>query len=103
MSPPQPVLTLGLFPDERARLLELLGGLTRQQWDAPTRCAGWSVKDIAAHLLAVDLGRLSRQRDSYRFGTPQPGEDLVVFINRIDDEWVLAARRLSPAVIIDLR
>lgn len=102
MSSLEPVLVLDLFPEERTRLLDLLGVLTHEQWEAPTRCAGWSVKDVAAHLLADDLGRLSRQRDGYRSIVPQAGEDLVAFINRINAEWVMAACRLSPAIIIDL-
>jgi uncharacterized protein (TIGR03083 family) len=51
-------MTVHLFPEERARLLQLLHGLT-EEWRAPTACAGWSVKNVAAHLLGDDLGRLS--------------------------------------------
>src|SRR5689334_11361712 len=36
--------------EERTRLLRQLGGLTHEQWTAPTDCAGWSVHDIVAHL-----------------------------------------------------
>jgi uncharacterized protein (TIGR03083 family) len=80
----------------------LLRGLTADQWDAPTACAGWSVKDLAAHLLADDLGRLSRQRDGYRGWAPRPGEVLLAFVNRQNEEWVRGARRLSPGVLCDL-
>jgi uncharacterized protein (TIGR03083 family) len=37
---------------ERERFAELLAGLTNQQWDAPTLCAGWSVREVAAHTVA---------------------------------------------------
>ena len=37
---------------ENARLLAQLRGLTDQQWTAPTDCAGWTVRDIAVHLIA---------------------------------------------------
>jgi uncharacterized protein (TIGR03083 family) len=60
-----PVLTVHLFPEERRLLLELLGTLAEEEWDAPTVCPGWSVKDIALHLLGDDLGRLSRGRDDF--------------------------------------
>ena len=50
--------TLHLFPGERAALLELLEEPDFEEWDAPTACPGWSVKDVAAHLLGDDVGRL---------------------------------------------
>lgn len=39
-----------LVHDERAALLATLEGLTPQQWETPSLCAGWSVRDVAAHL-----------------------------------------------------
>ncbi len=36
--------------EERTRVLRLLAGLTDDQWQAPTDCEGWSVRDIVAHL-----------------------------------------------------
>jgi len=60
-----PVLVHDLFPLERRALLQLLRELDEQAWHTPTVCAGWSVKDIAQHLLADDLGILSRKRDSF--------------------------------------
>jgi len=108
MKPLEPVLTRHLFPEERAALLDLLGSLSAAQWDAPTVCGGWSVKDIAAHLLADDLGRLSRGRDSHAAAsfTPSSLDDveaqLLAFINDQNEAWVDAARRLSPRLLIDL-
>lgn len=40
-----------LAGDERADLLALLGGLSTEQWDAPTLCSGWTVRDVAAHVI----------------------------------------------------
>ena len=60
-----PVLVFDLFPEERAALLELLAGLEDREWGSPTVCPGWSAKDIAAHLLGDDIGRLSRGRDAF--------------------------------------
>jgi uncharacterized protein (TIGR03083 family) len=39
---------------QRRRLLDVLGSLTNDQWAAPSRCEGWSVRDVAAHLAGVD-------------------------------------------------
>lgn len=39
--------------DERCALLELLESLAPQQWDAPTLCTKWRVRDVVAHLVAT--------------------------------------------------
>jgi uncharacterized protein (TIGR03083 family) len=39
---------------QRRRLAELLGSLDNNQWAAPTRCAGWSVQDVIAHLVGTN-------------------------------------------------
>jgi uncharacterized protein (TIGR03083 family) len=43
---------MALTATENARLLAQLRGLTAAQWAAPTDCAGWSVRDVAVHLIA---------------------------------------------------
>jgi uncharacterized protein (TIGR03083 family) len=45
---------------ERAEFAELLDGLTPQQWDTPSLCEGWTVRDVVAHTIAY-LGQ-SRTR-----------------------------------------
>ena len=35
---------------ERRSLADLLEDLTQEQWDAPSLCAGWRVRDVAAHV-----------------------------------------------------
>ncbi|MGW2746211.1 maleylpyruvate isomerase family mycothiol-dependent enzyme [Streptomyces sp. NPDC001450] len=35
---------------ERRELADVLDGLTGDQWDAPTLCDGWRVRDVAAHM-----------------------------------------------------
>ncbi len=94
-------MVLDLFPEERAALLDLLAELSEEEWGRPTVCEGWSVKDVAGHVLGVDLGNLSVRRDHYRID-PAPGEDLGGFVNRFNEEWVRAARRLSPRLLLDL-
>lgn len=39
---------------QRRRFAELLAGLDDAQWLAPSRCDGWSVRDVAAHLVTVN-------------------------------------------------
>lgn len=103
--PKPPVAVLHLVPDERRHLLALLSGLAPEQWDAPTVCPGWSVKDVVAHLLGDDLQRLAAGRDGHRSAASASlpaWDDLVAFLNRRNEEWVAALRRLSPRVLVEL-
>jgi uncharacterized protein (TIGR03083 family) len=36
---------------ERANLIDSWIGLTSEQWSAPSLCAGWSIQDVAGHLV----------------------------------------------------
>ncbi|HET9494063.1 MAG TPA: maleylpyruvate isomerase family mycothiol-dependent enzyme [Chloroflexia bacterium] len=99
---PEPVLVLDLFDDERAVLISLLSGLSAEEWERPTACAGWSVKDVALHILGGDLGNISRRRDGFAGTSPAPGEDLVTFLNRFNEDWVAVTRRLSTRLVVDL-
>ena len=92
-----------LFPEERARLLELLDSLSDEQWSRPTVCAGWDAKDVAAHLVGDDVGRLSRERDGHTvslIGPEASWDELVARLNDHNEAWVRAMRRLSPRIII---
>lgn len=49
--------TMRLARDERADLADLLSTLTPVQWDAPSLCADWRVRDVVAHMFSYeDLG-----------------------------------------------
>lgn len=39
---------------QRRRMESTLARLTDEQWAHPSRCAGWSVKDVVAHLVEVN-------------------------------------------------
>lgn len=43
-----------LAMDERTDLLDLLRGLTIAQWEAPSLCAAWRVRDVAVHVVSYD-------------------------------------------------
>ena len=104
MKQPQPILVTHLFPEILKELLKLLANLSVEDWDKPTTCSDWSVKDIALHLLGGDIGILSRKRDSHLFsGDPiQSWDELVDLINHLNDLWVKATRRISPRLLCDL-
>ncbi|MBN1564231.1 MAG: maleylpyruvate isomerase N-terminal domain-containing protein, partial [Anaerolineae bacterium] len=103
LEPVSPIDVIDLLPPMRAALLDLLRALSNDEWHLPTVCAGWSVKDVAQHMLADDIGNLSRRRDGYRLSADINNVDeLIAFINEWNDVWVRATRRLSPRLLCDL-
>ncbi|MET9343413.1 MULTISPECIES: maleylpyruvate isomerase family mycothiol-dependent enzyme [unclassified Nonomuraea] len=44
-----------IFDTEAARLDRFFSSLDEEEWDRPTRCAGWSVRDVLAHLAGEEL------------------------------------------------
>jgi uncharacterized protein (TIGR03083 family) len=95
-----------LFPVLDEALMRLLRSLTSEEWNAPTLAKLWTVKDIVAHLLDGNIRTLSMQRDRY-FGI-QPTvpidsyKTLVQWLNTLNNDWVQAARRMSPDVLMML-
>jgi uncharacterized protein (TIGR03083 family) len=95
MRAPPPVRTEGLFLPLHEELLSLLRSLREEEWSAPTVAGTWTVKDVAAHLLDTALRRLSIQRDGYLMSGPFDP-------NGANREWVSAAARLSPRILVEL-
>lgn len=95
-----------LFAGERRALLNMLESLDTQQWSVQTACPGWSVLDLAAHLLGDDLGLLARQRDGHDGLRPPTGpnnpEAFARWLDTAQDTWVQGVRRLSPRLVVDL-
>jgi uncharacterized protein (TIGR03083 family) len=100
---PQPILVAHLFPEILSELLNLLRALPDEDWQQPTACSGWSVKDVALHLLGVEVGNLSRRRDGHRLNhSVNTWEELVALINESNQGWVQASRRISHRLLLDL-
>lgn len=98
-----PIDVRSLLPGEREELVALLGSLVEAEWDLPSS-AGWSVKDLALHLLDDDLGLLSRNRDGDSSGllAATDHETFVRALAAKNQRWIDGARHLSPRIIIDL-
>src|ERR687891_1863965 len=101
LRPARPVEVLELLDEERAELLALLRSLDDADRAAPTACPGWSVHDVALHLLDDDLRLLSRWRDRYEDAELEGDgwDGLVAALNEANDVWVAAARGTSPRVV----
>ncbi len=94
-----------IFPSLNTALIDLLKGLNPQDWERKTVCSQWTVKDVAVHLLDTNLRRLSLGRDGYSFLKNKQfatSEEMVGFLNGLNADWVLAMKRLSPTIIIDM-
>ena len=89
---------------ERERLAALFGGLSPEQWDTPSLCGGWRVREVVAHMtmpfrtrpLSVIAGMLlagfsfSRyaDRDARSTARQQSPAELVGLLRRnIDNPW----------------
>ena len=56
---------------QRLYTADLLDGLTPAEWDAPSLCDGWTVRDVAAHLTLQQLTLGSALTAALRFpGSP---------------------------------
>lgn len=103
LHPLRPIDVIGLFPELHHHLVDLLAGLTEEEWSRPTVCPGWSVKDVALHMLGVDIGNLSVRRDTFidPWWETASGE-IIADLNTWNQDWVVTARRISPRVLCDL-
>lgn len=80
---------------ERRDLADFLATLMPEQWEVPSLCEGWTVRQVAAHVVSYDelsLGRVLRMaprgpfsipRTNHRvlaaYGNPSPAEVLTAF------------------------
>jgi len=83
-----------LARDERADLAAFLATLTPQQWQAPTLCARWRVRDVVAHVISYDdLGARALLAVAARAGF-RPG--------RINDTALTRYDRHTPGQLLAL-
>lgn len=73
---------------ERLALIDDLGTLTADQWETPSLCSGWSVHDVAAHL--VDNARATFVR--LLIAMAKAGFNF----DRQNDQGVAAAKAATP-------
>jgi hypothetical protein len=99
-----PIDTAELFPALHAELIRLLRALDQADWVQPTLATPWRVRDVVAHLLDIDLRKLSGGRDLHRVSprTVTSFTDIVDLINEMNASGVGYADRLSPQVMTDV-
>ncbi|HEX6334592.1 MAG TPA: maleylpyruvate isomerase N-terminal domain-containing protein [Flavisolibacter sp.] len=99
-----PVDARELFAPLDEKLLSLLRSLTEEEWNQQTIAPLWKVRDAAAHLLDGSIRALSMQRDGYFGISPSDfsHQGIINWLNQTNAEWVTAARRISPQLMIFL-
>jgi hypothetical protein len=101
----EPIFITDLFYKIDEKLIEVLTSLSDDDWNKQSIAPLWTVKDIAVHLLDGNIRTLSMARDGY-FGVQPENvnsyQDLVDYLNKLNAEWVIALKRMSPKVLIEL-
>ncbi|MEU7139778.1 maleylpyruvate isomerase family mycothiol-dependent enzyme [Nocardia sp. NPDC046473] len=44
-----------VIEQQRLAIADVLGGLSAEEWEMPSLCAGWRIRDVAAHLCLTPL------------------------------------------------
>jgi uncharacterized protein (TIGR03083 family) len=96
-------LAARLAATEYDRVVELLDSLTPQQWSAPTDCPGWSVRDVAGHLLgmarmAASVRELVRQQMAAQRRAKRDG---CVLLDGLTAHQVDTTAHLGPSEVVD--
>ena len=97
-----PVGILDLARAERADLADLLAGLTPEQWETPSLCAGWTVRQVVAHAMSYEgltLVGVTRRVAAARFDPDAANRAVVDGLDHLTpDELVRSVREhLTPA------
>jgi uncharacterized protein (TIGR03083 family) len=85
---------MSLASAERADLAAFLDTLTPEEWDAPTLCTRWRVRDVVAHVISYD--HLDRRGLAARFAKGRFHPD------RVNEVGVTELRDRSPAELLAL-
>jgi uncharacterized protein (TIGR03083 family) len=104
LRPAPAVDVIPLLDEEREELVKLLRRLAPEDFVKPTACHPWTVRDVTAHLVQVDLSLLSRLRDGFIApGDEAPeGDALVPWIDERNARWVEASAWMSPGTLADV-
>lgn len=94
---------LRLFVQERQDLCALLAGLRPEEWQAATLDEGWTVEDLAAHIIVRERHTLALARALLSGGRIGPSiEDLMAREKERGHDALCAALRTMPPVLFRL-
>ena len=49
-----PVDVMAMAREERTEMADFLASLRLEQWDHPSLCRGWRIRDVAAHIVSYE-------------------------------------------------
>jgi uncharacterized protein (TIGR03083 family) len=81
-----------MLREERAELVALLHTLSDEEWESPSLCAGWRVRDVIGHLLYDAIPLPQYAMASMRGGFSP---------DRVNNTLVDRTKNLSPAELLD--
>lgn len=81
---------LSVARDLAARYAEVVTGLTAEEWAAPSRCAGWSVKDLVAHTGSNFAALVDPQPTDPSAPAPETAEQLQELLVAQRRDWTAA-------------
>lgn len=90
---------VALLAEEWSTLLELLGGLSDEDWGRPA-LPGWDVHDVVAHLTGAELMLTGEARPEVPEGDVG-GDHVRNDIARMNEAWIVTLRRRSHAQLLD--
>jgi uncharacterized protein (TIGR03083 family) len=85
---------MAMAEQERVALLSMARTLTDQQWDAPSFCDGWRVRDVAAHVVSYDELSMLGTIGTFLRGGLRPG--------RVNDVALDRYRHVDTEELVDL-
>ncbi len=83
-----------LAQEERTDLLTLLQGLSDDQWNAPSLCTKWRVRDVATHVISYDELSTPTLLGTFLRGSLR--------VSGVNDVALGRYRDLQPAAVIEL-
>ncbi|MBI4883771.1 MAG: maleylpyruvate isomerase family mycothiol-dependent enzyme [Actinobacteria bacterium] len=84
-----------MISQERRDLADLLDGFTDEQWNTPSLCAGWRVREVVAHLampFSLSLPRMMLKMAATGFD-----------FNRLSSTWAINEQRPNAELVGVLR
>ncbi|WP_228541448.1 maleylpyruvate isomerase family mycothiol-dependent enzyme [Nocardia sp. XZ_19_369] len=82
----------GMLAEERAELISLLRALSDEEWESPSLCAGWRVRDVVGHLLYDTIALPTYGGIAVRCG---------LSVDRFNGRLVEKAKTLSTRDLVD--
>ena len=80
---------------ERAAFADLLDDLSADEWQAASLCAGWRVRDVAAHLTLAQMGWLPAVRG---FARARGGFNRTIHDTAVRQAAAVPAARFAPMI-----